>query len=259
MPLRGAEAGFSSSAAPTGLFTSANTTIGTVNFTAGAPSYTITLGDDLRINTSVVNSAGVNQVITTGVRSRTLLVSGATETHVSHDLSTDGGTVLLTNGSAGGYSACLPGPSGRFAMNGSAASVTIGSLMGSGLVRNVSATPVTRVIGGFNTSTTFGGIFSENSGTTTISAATLTLRNTTAAAGAFPFMDMETRRTQFFLGSDGQMAGFATQGCSWRAEARQGGIEVHGFRLRPVAALQFQRGNNQDTRKPAPPPARPMD
>ncbi|MEI6162134.1 MAG: autotransporter domain-containing protein [Roseococcus sp.] len=68
---------------------------------------------------------------------------------------------------------------------------------------------------------------------------------TLAGAGAFTFMDVDTKRTLYFLGSDQQRAGFNAQVYSLRAELRQDGIAAGGFRFQPVAAVQWQQVNNQ--------------
>ena len=76
-------------------------------------------------------------------------------------------------------------------------------------------------------------------GTTRLGSVTL------AAAGAVTLMDIDTRRTLYFLGNDRQNGGAGAQVYSFRAEALQDGIAVAGFRLQPVAALQVQVMNNQ--------------
>jgi fibronectin-binding autotransporter adhesin len=68
---------------------------------------------------------------------------------------------------------------------------------------------------------------------------------TLAGAGAFTLMDVDTRRTQHVLGSDQQRAGFNAQVYSLRAELRQDGVLAGGWRLQPVAAIQWQQVNNQ--------------
>jgi uncharacterized protein with beta-barrel porin domain len=69
---------------------------------------------------------------------------------------------------------------------------------------------------------------------------------TFSGAGAFTFMDVDTKRTLYFLNSDAQRAGFGAQGYSLRAEARQDGVALgDGWRMKPIAALQWQQVNNQ--------------
>ena len=69
---------------------------------------------------------------------------------------------------------------------------------------------------------------------------------TLAAAGAFTFMDVDTKRSLYFLNSDPQRAGFGAQVYSLRAEALQDGVALGtGWRVQPVAALQWQQVNNQ--------------
>jgi autotransporter-associated beta strand protein len=69
---------------------------------------------------------------------------------------------------------------------------------------------------------------------------------TVSGAGAFTFMDVDTKRTLYFLNSDQQRAGFGAQVYSLRAEARQDGLAFGGgFRVLPIAALQWQQVNNQ--------------
>jgi uncharacterized protein with beta-barrel porin domain len=66
---------------------------------------------------------------------------------------------------------------------------------------------------------------------------------TLAGAGAFTFMDADTKRTLYFLGSDQQRASFNAQTYSLRAELRQDGLVAGGFRLQPLAAIQWQQVN----------------
>ncbi len=69
---------------------------------------------------------------------------------------------------------------------------------------------------------------------------------TVSGAAAFTFMDVDTKRTQYFLNSDQQRAGFGAQVYSLRAEVRQDGLAFGGgLRLQPIAALQWQQVNNQ--------------
>ncbi len=69
---------------------------------------------------------------------------------------------------------------------------------------------------------------------------------TVSGAGAFTFMDVDTKRTLYFLNSDQQRAGLGAQVYSLRAEARQDGLALGGgFRALPIAALQWQQVNNQ--------------
>ncbi|WPB83456.1 autotransporter-associated beta strand repeat-containing protein [Sediminicoccus rosea] len=69
---------------------------------------------------------------------------------------------------------------------------------------------------------------------------------TLSGAGAFTVMDVDTKRTLYFLNSDPQRAGFGAQVYSLRAEARQDGVALAGgVRLQPLAALQWQQVNNQ--------------
>jgi autotransporter-associated beta strand protein len=68
---------------------------------------------------------------------------------------------------------------------------------------------------------------------------------TLAAAAALTLMDVDTRRTQYALGSDQQRAGFNARVTSLRAEARQDGLVAGGFRLQPVAAIQWQQVSNE--------------
>ncbi|MBX9748059.1 MAG: autotransporter-associated beta strand repeat-containing protein [Roseococcus sp.] len=68
---------------------------------------------------------------------------------------------------------------------------------------------------------------------------------TLSGAGAFTVLDVDTKRTLYFLGRDQQRAGFGAQVASLRAEARQDGPALGGFRLQPVAAMQWQQVNNQ--------------
>jgi autotransporter-associated beta strand protein len=68
---------------------------------------------------------------------------------------------------------------------------------------------------------------------------------TLAGAGAFTFMDVDTRRTLYVLGNDRQTGGAGAQVYSLRAEARQDGVTAGAFRFQPVAALQWQQVNNQ--------------
>jgi autotransporter-associated beta strand protein len=63
---------------------------------------------------------------------------------------------------------------------------------------------------------------------------------TLAAAGAFTFLDVDTRRTIYALGNDRQSGGSGVQVYSLRMEARQDGIAAFGLRALPVAALQLQ-------------------
>ncbi|WPB84230.1 autotransporter domain-containing protein [Sediminicoccus rosea] len=67
---------------------------------------------------------------------------------------------------------------------------------------------------------------------------------TLAAAGAFTFLDVDTRRTIYALGNDRQSGGSGVQVYSLRMEARQDGIAAFGLRALPVAALQLQRVDN---------------
>jgi fibronectin-binding autotransporter adhesin len=69
-------------------------------------------------------------------------------------------------------------------------------------------------------------------------------RVTLAGAGAFSFMDVDTRRTLYVLNNDQQRAGFNAQVYSLRAEARDDGVRLGGFHLHPVAAIQWQQVNN---------------
>jgi fibronectin-binding autotransporter adhesin len=68
---------------------------------------------------------------------------------------------------------------------------------------------------------------------------------TLAGAGAVTLMDVDTRRTQYFLGGEQQRAGFNAQVYSLRAELRQDGVMAGGWRFQPVAAIQWQQVNNQ--------------
>ncbi|MBS7791996.1 autotransporter-associated beta strand repeat-containing protein [Roseococcus sp. SDR] len=71
-------------------------------------------------------------------------------------------------------------------------------------------------------------------------------RFTVSGAGAFTFLDVDTKRTLYFLNSDQQRAGFGAQVYSLRAEARQDGVALGaGLRMQPIAALQWQQVNNQ--------------
>jgi uncharacterized protein with beta-barrel porin domain len=67
---------------------------------------------------------------------------------------------------------------------------------------------------------------------------------TLAAAAAVTVMDVDTRRTQYVLGSDQQRAGFSARVTSLRAEARQDGLVAGGFRFQPLAAIQWQQVQN---------------
>ena len=65
VPMSGGEARFNIYATPLNLSTSANTSIGMLTF-LDAPAHTITLGDNLNINTGVLNNSGMIQTIATG-------------------------------------------------------------------------------------------------------------------------------------------------------------------------------------------------
>jgi autotransporter-associated beta strand protein len=67
---------------------------------------------------------------------------------------------------------------------------------------------------------------------------------TLAGAGAFTFLDVDTRRTIYVLGNDRQSGGSGVQVYSLRMEARQDGIAAFGLRALPVAALQLQSVDN---------------
>src|SRR5690606_37242124 len=66
VPGSGNTAAFRDNGATTNLSTSLNTQVGALQFDAGAPSYTITLGDDFTFNGSgpgIINNSGGQQTI----------------------------------------------------------------------------------------------------------------------------------------------------------------------------------------------------
>ncbi len=69
-------------------------------------------------------------------------------------------------------------------------------------------------------------------------------RFTLAGAGAVTLMEVDTRRSLHALGQDQQRAGFNAQVYSLRAELRQDGVVAGGWRLQPMAAIQWQQVNN---------------
>ncbi|MBB3898767.1 autotransporter-associated beta strand repeat-containing protein [Roseococcus suduntuyensis] len=175
---------------PTSVFTSVNTTFGGITFAAGAPTYTLTLGDFAQFSADVVNNSGVEQIIVVPT-GQTLFMQGssATGTNVTYQLV---GQMSLDNISPGGESRYVI--TNRLVFRGAARSTTLGALSGTGNLQSLTDNDITARIGGLNTNDTFSGqilqgqagaILLEKVGTGTLTLAGLNLHTggTTITAG----------------------------------------------------------------------------
>jgi fibronectin-binding autotransporter adhesin len=158
-PVAASNPTFQNNGAPTSLSTSGSVGITGLTFDAGAPSRVITLGSNLAVTGNVTNNSGAEQTIAAG--DQLVQLSGQTGTNVTYS-NTLGGIIAIQNGSAGGDSTFQLN-SGRLTVSGAAASVTLGSLSGSGNVSNFGGGTITTTIGTLGTSTTFSGAI-ENTG-----------------------------------------------------------------------------------------------
>ncbi|MBU8546975.1 MULTISPECIES: autotransporter-associated beta strand repeat-containing protein, partial [Roseomonadaceae] len=138
---------------PTSLSTSVNTTFDGITYAAGAPTYTLTLGDFAQFSASVVNNSGVEQIIVVPT-GQTLFMQGssATGTNVTYQLV---GQMSLGDTSPGGESRYVI--TNRLVLMGDARSLTLGALSGTGLLQSLTANDITARVGGLNTNDTFSG------------------------------------------------------------------------------------------------------
>ncbi|MBW4656998.1 MAG: autotransporter-associated beta strand repeat-containing protein [Kaiparowitsia implicata GSE-PSE-MK54-09C] len=196
---------------------SANTSLGAITYNAGASPYAITLGDNLQLFGNVTNNSGVAQTINVGDKAIYFLSSANSGSNLNYNV-TSGGEVQFRDSSVGGLSRFTLGPGSMLAIFDTANAVVLGSLSGSGLIRNFAPSASTLTIGGLNETSTFSGVIAEGggggllgvekvgtgtftlsgtntyTGLTTVSAGTLTVSNatglgaisggTTVAAGA---------------------------------------------------------------------------
>lgn len=176
---------FTNNGAPTALSTSINTSIGTINFLAGAPSYTISTTQAFTVNTTVSNASSFGQTINIGAGTTfSFQASAASGSNVTYNAS---GFISFRDNAAGGAS--IFNNMSAIDLDGTAPVVTLGALSGANgtVFRSFTATDTTLAIGGLNTSTTYAGSFSRAS-TGTISldkegTGTLTLSGNNDLAG----------------------------------------------------------------------------
>jgi len=180
-----AQTAFFQNTGPTSLSTSANTTLNGITFSAGASSYNLTLGNDMTLAGSVVNSSARNQTIS--VASGTTLFFQGTAASGQGVNYTVNGTVVFDDASTGGNSAFTV--NSQIGIRGDARTVTLGSLSGAGgtLVRNFSTNDITVQVGSLDTSTGFGGAFGSVAGAGALTlekvgTGTLTLTGTSSHA-----------------------------------------------------------------------------
>lgn len=185
VPYTGGErAVFTASPTTTTVQVTENVSPGGIVFDATAPSYVITLGDHTNITGDVENASGREQTITV-LSTKQLAFSGsaATGQGVVYNVN---GTLVYDGNAAGGNSAINVG--GVVAFRGSAPTITMGSLSGAGGtgVQNYSGIPITLKIGTLDTSTTYGGSISADSGALyveKVGSGTLTLTGNNTMTG----------------------------------------------------------------------------
>jgi fibronectin-binding autotransporter adhesin len=157
-----AQAAVFANTGPTSLFTSLNTQLAGITFNAGAAGYNLTLGNDMTLTGSVVNSS-VNQQTISVASGTTLFFQGTAGSGQGVNY-TGSGTVVFDDDSTGGNSAFNVGS--QIGIRGNARTVALGSLSGAPgtLIRNFTASDITLQVGSLGTSTSFGGAFGSIAG-----------------------------------------------------------------------------------------------
>lgn len=163
VPGAGDVAVFDGTTANNNLSTSLNTSLGGITYNSGAVPYAITLGNNLQLFGNVTNNSTSRQTINVGGSALFFFGSASSGENVTYNL-TSGGEIQFRGSSVGGLSYFNLGAGSQVGIFETANAVALGSLSGSGLIRNIAPGAATLAIGGLNETSTFSGEISSGGG-----------------------------------------------------------------------------------------------
>ncbi|MGO4670237.1 autotransporter domain-containing protein [Bosea sp. 2RAB26] len=168
------------------LSTSLNTSLSGITYNSGGSPYTIMLGDNLQLYGNVTNNSSATQAISVGGNAIYFYDANSGQ-NVNYNVSS-GGEIQFRGSSVGGLSRFNVGGGSQVGIFETANAVALGSLSGSGLIRNFAPGAATLIIGGLNESTTFSGDISSGGaggllGITKVGSGTLSLTGTSTYSG----------------------------------------------------------------------------